>query len=196
VPRLLRLLAAQTANLFVPANLGNRIGLDHRTVDRYASLLEATYLIKRVPAWRPGLGKREVQHSKVHVVDSGFLLHLLGASEERLMADDQLTGKALESFVAMEVVRHAEWADEQARVHHYRRAGEKVDLVLESRAGEIAAIEVKVSASLSARDWRPLAKLRNAHGAAFRAGFVVHTGADTVALGDRLFAVPICALWE
>ncbi len=195
VPRLLRLLAAQTANLFVPANLGGRLGLDHRTVDRYAGLLETTYLIKRVPAWRPGLGQREVQHPKVHLVDSGFLLHLLGASEERLLSDDQLTGKAVESFVAMEIVKHAEWADEQVRIHHYRRAGEEIDLVLENRAGEVAAVEVKASASLSARDWRSLAKLRDAYGSRFRAGLVVHTGPDTVPLGDRLFAVPLSGLW-
>lgn len=195
VPRLLRLLATQTANLFVPANLGGRIGLDHRTVDRYASLLEMTYLIKRIPAWRPGLGQREVQHSKAHVVDSGLLLHLLGADEERLLADDQLTGKALESFVAMEIVKHTEWADEQAGVHHYRRGANEIDLVLENRAGDIGAVEVKSSASISARDWQSLAKLRNAYGSGFRCGFLVHTGADTVPLGDRLFAVPLSGLW-
>jgi len=195
VPRLLRLLAAQTGNLFVPANIGNRIGLDHRTVDRYATLLELTYLVRRIPAWRPGLGQREVQHPKAHVVDSGLLLQLLGASEERLLADDQLTGKALESFVAMEIVKHAEWADERARIHHYRRANAEVDLVLENRAGEIAAVEVKTSASLAARDWRALAKLRDACGDRFRCGLVVHTGADTAPLGDRLFAVPLSGLW-
>lgn len=195
VPRLLRLIAAQTASLFVPANIGGRIGLDHRTVDRYAGLLEMTYLIKRVPAWRPGLGQREVQHSKAHIVDSGLLLHLLGGDEDRLLTDDQLTGAALESFVAMEIVRHAEWADEQARVHHYRRGGNEIDLVLENRAGDIAAVEVKSKASLSAQDWQPLAKLRDVRGSGFRCGFVVYSGADTVPLGDRLFAVPLSGLW-
>ena len=67
-------MAAQTGNLFVPASLGNRLGLDHRMVDRYAMLLELTYLVVRIPAWRPGLAQREVQHAKVHVADSGLLL--------------------------------------------------------------------------------------------------------------------------
>lgn len=195
VPRVLRLIAAQTANLFVPASIGSKVGLDHRTVDRYAGLLEMTYLLRRIPAWRPGLGQREVQHSKAHIVDSGLLLHLLGADEERLLTDDQLTGAALETFVTMEVVRHAEWAEEQARVHHYRRAGTEIDLVLENRAGDIGAIEVKSKASLAARDWRALAKLRDARGSGFRCGFVLYSGEDTVPLGDRLFAVPLSGLW-
>lgn len=195
VPHLLRLLAAQTANLFVPASIGGRIGLDHRTVDRYASLLELTYLVKRIPAWRPGLRQREVQHPKLHVVDSGLLLHLLGADEGRLLTDDQLTGRVLESFVAMEIVKHAESADQQIRTHHYRQAADEIDLVLENQAGEIAAVEVKASASLSSKDWRSLAKLRDAAGARFQCGAIVYTGPDVVPLGDRLFAVPLSSLW-
>lgn len=69
-------------------------------------------------------------------------------------------------------------------------------MVLENRAGEIAAVEVKSSASLSARDWRPLVKLRDAYGSRFRSGFVIHAGADTLPLSDRLFAVPLSALWS
>ena len=196
VPRLLRLLAAQTANLFVPAALGGKLGLDHRTVERYVGLLEATFLVKRIPAWRPGLGQREVQHPKAYIVDSGLLLHLLGASEERLLGDDQITGKALESFVAMEIVKHAEWAGEETRIHHYRRGRDEVDLVLENRAGDIGVIEVKSRVSLAAGDWRAMEKLRDTRGSRFRCGFLVYTGEDTVPLGDRLFAVPLSGLWS
>ena len=196
VPRLLRLVAAQAANLFVPAAIGGRIGLDHRTVDRYVGLLEATFLVKRIPAWRPGLGQREVQHPKTYMVDSGLLLHLLGADRERLLADDRITGKALENFVAMEIVKHAEWAAEDARPCHYRRGRDQVDLVLENRAGEIVAIEVRSTVSISAKDWRDLGKLRDACGSAFRCGCLLHPGESTTPLGDRLFAVPLSGLWS
>lgn len=196
IPRLLRLLASQAANLLVPAPLGRRIGLDHRTVDSYVGLLEAIFLTKRIPAWRPGLGQREVQHPKAYVVDSGLLLHLLGANESRLLHDDQVTGKALENFVAMEIVKHAEWSDRGARVYHYRRGRDEIDLVLEDRAGEVAAIEVKANASVANQDWRAMAKLRDARGSRFRCGVVIHAGEQTIPLGDRLFAVPLSGLWS
>jgi uncharacterized protein len=57
------------------------------------------------------------------------------------------------------------------------------------------AIEVKSKASLPARDWRSLSRLRDALGDRFRCGCVIHLGADTVPLGDRLFALPLSALW-
>jgi uncharacterized protein len=195
MPRLLRLVASQAANLFVPANLSQRLDLDHRTVAGYVGMLETIFLVKRIPAWRPGLGQREIQTPKIYVVDSGLLLYLLGADEDRLMNDDQVTGKALENFVGMEIVKHAEWSAIAPRVYHYRRGSDEVDLVLENRAGEIAAVEVKTNVSLSRRDWRALEKLRDKRGDSFKCGVVIHTGKQTVPLGDRLFAVPLSGLW-
>ncbi|HET9593208.1 MAG TPA: ATP-binding protein [Solirubrobacterales bacterium] len=195
MPRLLRLLASQAANLFVPANLSRRLDLDHRTVASYVGMLETIFLVKRIPAWRPGLGQREIQTPKIYVVDSGLLLYLLGADEERLMNDDQVTGKALENFVAMEIVKHAEWSEIAPQAYHYRRGPDEVDLVLENRAGEIAAVEVKGKVSLQRKDWRALEKLRDKRGSDFKCGVVVHTGSQTIPLGDRLFAVPLSGLW-
>jgi predicted AAA+ superfamily ATPase len=158
-------------------------------------MLETIFLVKRIPAWRPGLGQREIQTPKIYVVDSGLLLYLLGSNEDRLMSDDQVTGKALENFVAMEVVKHAEWSPIAPQVYHYRRGREEVDLVLENRAGEIVAIEVKANVSLSRKDWRALENLRDKRSESFKCGVVIHTGTQTVPLGDRLFAVPLSGLW-
>ncbi len=195
VPRLLRLLAAQAANLFVPSNLGGKLGLHHQTVARYVGLLEAIFLTKRIPAWRPGLGQREVQHPKLYLVDSGLLLHLLGADEDRLLSDDQVTGKALENFVAMELVKHADWSEQLPRLYHYRRHRDEVDLVLENRGGDIVGVEVKSRATIGDSDWRMLRDLREKRKQSFRCGVVIYTGDRTVPLGDRLFAVPLSGLW-
>ena len=58
--------------------------------------------------------------------------------------------KLLENFVAMEIVMHAQWAETDVSVHHYRDGSSEIDIVLESRSGDITAIEVKASASLDA----------------------------------------------
>lgn len=195
MPRLLRLLASQAANLFVPAAIGKKMSLDHRTVASYAGLLETIFLVKRLPAWQPGLGQREIKTPKAYVVDSGLLLYLLGADEQRLLDDDQVTGRALENFVAMEILRHAEWSDLMPRVYHYRRGRDEIDLVLEDRRGRIVAVEVKARESLGRDAWRPLARLRDKLGDRFRCGVVVHTGDQTIPVGDRLFALPLSGLW-
>jgi predicted AAA+ superfamily ATPase len=72
----------------------------------------------------------------------------------------------------------------------------EVDLVLEGHDGTVIAIEAKASASIGASDRRALVDLRDALGDKFRVGLLLHTGAETVPLGDRLWALPVSALWS
>jgi uncharacterized protein len=195
MPGLLRLLASQAANLLSYRAIGARLDLHHHTVKSYVGLLEQMFLVRRLPGWRPGIGAREVQAPKAYVVDTGLMAHLMGAGEERIAADDQVTGKIVENFVASELIKHAEWADDAVRLYHYQREREDVDVVLEWNDGSIAAVEVKSRATVRRDDWRALAKLRERRGSAFRAGVLIYTGEQTVPLGDRLWAVPLSALW-
>jgi predicted AAA+ superfamily ATPase len=193
---LLRLLASQTANLFKADPIGRKLRMDHKTVANYVGLLRQMHLVHQLPGWRPGLGAREATTPKMYVGDVGLLCHLLGADARRLLADDQVKGKGCETFVVNEVLAHASWADVETRAYHYQRRDEDVDLVLEDRAGDIVGVEVKAAATLVARDWRWLAKLRDARGDSFRAGMVVAPIAQTTPVGDRLWAVPYSALWS
>ena len=195
MPRLMRLLASQSAGELVYRNLASKLELTGETVKSYVRLLEAVFLVKTLPAWRPGIGAREVRAPKAYIVDSGLLAHLLGADEVRIGHDDQVTGRLLESFVAMELLRLSEWAGTDVRLHHYRQGRDEIDLVMESRSGEIVAVEVKASATIRSRDYAAIVKLRDARGERFRAGVVMYTGAQTVPLGDRIWAMPVSGLW-
>jgi uncharacterized protein len=195
VPSLLRLLASRAANLINSSEISRRLELEHKTVRSYISLLETVFLVQTIQAWRPSIGSRESAKPKAYVVDSGLLAHLLGADKKRLIEDDELIGKVLENFVMMEVMKHVDWAKTRARLYHYRTQYDEIDIVLEDRAGAFACAEVKASATVRGRDWRSLAKVRDALGKKFRAGFLLYTGDQTIPLGDRLWAVPICGLW-
>jgi predicted AAA+ superfamily ATPase len=194
--RLLRLLATQTANLFVSVNLAGRLRISDKTVESYTRLLETIFLVKRLPAWRPGLGAREIHAPKTYLVDTGLLTHLLGANAQRIRTDKQITGKLLENFVAMEIVKHSEWSQTRTRQYHYRDGRDEVDIVLENRAGELVAVEVKAAATINERDYRTLAKLRDRRQERFLAGAVVYTGEQTIPLGERIWAIPVSSLWK
>ncbi|MGD0454563.1 MAG: ATP-binding protein [Solirubrobacteraceae bacterium] len=195
MPRLLRLIATQAANLLSYRNAAGRLSLSTETVKAYVAILEQLFLVRRLQAWRPGLGTREASTPKVYVVDSGLLAHLLGADETRVALDDQITGKILENFVAMEVVKHLGWSTNRVRLYHYQRDREDVDLVLERADGQIVAIEVKARATIASQDYKWLVKLRERRGSRFVAGVVIHPREQTIPLGDRLWALPIDALW-
>ena len=193
--RLLRLLATQSANLLSYRKVGAQLDMHHTTVQSYVALLEQMFLVKRLPAWRPGLGAREAATPKLYVCDSGLLASLLGADADRIATDDQVTGKLCETFVVGELMRYASWSKQQPRIFHYQRDREDVDVILENNRGEVVGVEVKAAASLRQSDWKWLRKLADARGESFRAGIVVYAGEQTIPLGTRLHAMPYSGLW-
>lgn len=193
--RLLRLLASQSANLLSYRKVSEQLELDDKTVKEHTVLLEQLFLVRRLPGWRPGLGAREAARPKAYICDSGLLAHLLGADEARVRTDDQVKGKACETLVFAELAKHASWAQQTVRMFHYQRDREDVDFIIENNAGEIAAVEVKASATIDRSDRRWLERLRDARSAKFKAGVIIHAGAQTTPLGDRLWAVPFSGLW-
>jgi predicted AAA+ superfamily ATPase len=190
--RLLRMLGVRSGTLYNQSELSRSVGISNSTLSRYVGLLEALFLVWFLPAWSANLGKRLVKSPKVHIGDSGLACHLCGADAGRLMDDPVMAGRLTESFVAGELLRQSSWTTHPVSLYHYRsQNGDEADIVLEDRAGRIAAVEAKLSASLSPRDSKGLASLRDACGDKFIRGTVIYTGSEVVPIGDRLFAVPI-----
>jgi predicted AAA+ superfamily ATPase len=93
------------------ADVGRDCGLPHSTLTRYMALLESVFLIHRLPAWSPNLGKRLVKAPKLHLLDTGLAAHLLGANTARLVEDRALLGRLLETFVVSELRKQLSWSD-------------------------------------------------------------------------------------
>ena len=196
MPRLIRLLATQSAKLLDYRKLASDLQISDKTVSSYVELLRTIFLVHVVPAWRPGLRSRELQSPKIYLTDTGLLAQQLGAGSRRIAEDDQLTGYALETFCGMEIVKHQSWAQEDSTLRHYRVGDDEIDIVLEAQSGDLVAVEVKARASVHRGDWRVIGKLRDKRSNRFRAGVVLYTGSQTMPLGDRIWAVPISGLWS
>lgn len=196
LPNLLKLLAARASGLLNVADVGRDAGLSHTTLTRYLALLEAVFLVHRLPAWSRNLGRRLVKAPKLHLVDSGLACHLIGADAQRLTEDRSLMGRQLESFVVGELRKQVSWTDPQTTLHHLRTAaGSEVDVVLEKPDGSIAAVEVKASTTVAASDGAALGALRDQLGAQFRMGVVLYLGDQLVPFGNKLWLVPMPVLW-
>lgn len=196
IERLLRLIATRVGNILQPANLAHDLSIGRFTVESYIGLLETLYVVRRLPAWRPGLGARVVHAPKAYVVDSGLLAYLLNADADRIVDDVRLSGMVLESFVAMEVLRQLECSKERASLYHFRdKDNREVDLVIESARGEVAGIEVKASSTVRPQDFKGLKRLRRLAGDRFACGIVLYVGEQNIPFGEGLWAVPVSALW-
>ena len=198
VPALLALVASRATGPLNIAALAADLRISEASARRYLALLRAVFALLRVPAWRRNLGRRATATPKFQLVDSGFAAHLLNLDRERLASDESLVGGLFEGFVRMELVKQVEWSEARPEVLHFRTRGgaREVDAVLERRGGRVVGVEMKASASLSRRDFRGLEALRDERGDAFVAGVVIHAGEQTLPFGDRLWALPVSALWS
>lgn len=197
LPRLLTLAAAQTARLLNVTDLAAPFQLSRPTIRDYVTLLERVFLLETLPPWHSNRLSRLVKTPKVHLGDSGLACALLGVNAASLATDRPLLGQLLETFVFQELRRQASWRDEPIGFFHFRdRDGAEVDIVIERGAHELAGLEVKASATVTAADFRGMRKLREAAGKRFAAGVVLYDGEITASFGEGLFAVPIRALWE
>lgn len=197
--RFLRLLAARSGRELVMTELARDAGVSRTTASRYLALLEALYLVHLQPAWATNATTRAKRAPKVHLVDSGLTASLLGLGERELTSLDRERelGSLLESFVVTELRKQAGWSDLSVDVLHFRdRNGPEVDIVIEQRAtGAIAAVEVKSSMTPRVEHARHLALLRDRLATSFSVGVVLHLGNAVLPLGDRIWAVPVPALW-
>ncbi len=197
LPRLLALAAGQTARLLNVSELAAPFQLSRPTIQDYVTLLERVFLLERLAPWHSNRMSRLVKTPKLHLGDTGVACALLGLDAESLWQDRAVLGHLLETFVFQELRRHASWREDDIRFHHFRdKDGAEVDLVLERGARELAGVEVKAAATVTAADFRGLRKLRSAAGKRFVAGVVLYDGEASVRFGEGLFAVPIRALWE
>jgi predicted AAA+ superfamily ATPase len=201
LPALMRRLAAQTAGVLNIATAAGEAGMDRTTATGYLKLLEAVFLIRRLPAWGTTLRARAAGAPKLHVVDAGLAAWLLRLAPERLARRDPTSlsqfGHLLETFTVGELLRQASWLEEEiATCGHWRTYdGDEIDLVLERGDGGVIAFEVKAAGRVPGSEMRHMRKLRDALGERFLAGVVLYTGAQAYRVEDRLHVLPIDRIW-
>jgi uncharacterized protein len=177
MPDIFALLSARAGQLVNWSSLGNDARLNGKTVERYVSLLEQLYLMRRLPAWSGNQTQRLVSTPKLHFIDSGLLASTLGMTDTEVAVDRSPL--------------HAR----DLTLSHYRDKDQvEVDFVIEADRGDMVAVEVKASATVRTTDFHGLRRLKDRVGKRFACGIVLYDGAHILPFGDRLLAVPLSSL--
>lgn len=200
LPRLLRQLAARSGQILNMAAISGTIGLEKSTAENYIKLLEAVFLIYRLPAWGTTLGSRVTKHPKVHLVDSGVMAWLLNLTPQKIAqsAPAVLTeyGHLLETFAVGEILKQVSWSDAPVAAGHFHtEAGEEVDLVLERDDGQVIAVEIKAGSRISGEDYRGLRQLKDRLGARLEEAIIMHTGEHAYTHDGWITILPLDRLW-
>ena len=195
---LLRAVALNTAGLPSLTTLAQAARIDHRTATAYLDLLEDLRIVDRVPAWTTNRLSRMIKTPKYYVLDPGLAAHLAGDTRAGVLKSADRVGRLIDTFVLAQLRPLLKLGSPTVTAHHLRDGNQtrEIDLVLESASGQIVGIEIKAANTVQPRDARHLAWLRDRVGTSFHRGIILHTGATTYPLSERIWATPIAALWQ
>ncbi len=201
-PRLLRLyfeaLALNTAGIVSEKTLYDSAKIDRRTAVAYERLLTNLLVLDTLPAWSSNRLSRLVKAGKRYLVDPSLATAALRLDEATVLRDGDLLGRIIDTFVVSQIRPEVELGPSRSRLHHLRArdGGHEVDLLIDMPMSNVLAIEIKATAAPKVSDARHLLWLRDQLGDRFIAGAVLHTGPRPFMLSERIFALPICAIWD
>jgi len=145
----LRLAAGRTGQELNLSALGADAGVSHNTARSWLSVLEASFICFRIPAWHSNPRKQAIKAPKLHFYDSGLVCYLLGIRKPDELLHHPVRGAVFESWVASEVLKTHMHRGEDPRLYHFRDAkGLEVDLVLDG-ASRIQLIESKSARTIN-----------------------------------------------
>ncbi|MEU1431249.1 ATP-binding protein [Nocardia sp. NPDC005746] len=200
LPRLLEQLAARTAQVLNISTAAQNIGMEKSSAENYVRLLEAVFLVHRLPAWGTTLGSRIARQPKLHVVDSGVAAWLLGLTPGKIAAADPAVltqyGHLTETFAVGEILKQLSWWDAPVTVGHFRTGtGDEVDLVVEADDGCVIAFEFKAGTRIHGEDLRGIRALRTKLGNRLTTSIILYTGPHAYRHEEGSLVLPLDSLW-
>lgn len=150
--RFVRMCAARSGQLLNLAALGADCGISAMTAREWLSVLEASYLVSRLPPYFRNFGKRLVKSPKLYFLDVGLMSWLLGIRDAASLSTHAARGALFETWVVSELIKQRFNAGQPADLYFWRdSAGHEIDVLFETPDG-LQAVEIKSGATFAA-DW-------------------------------------------
>ena len=139
--KLVRALALQIGGQVSYNEVGNLVGLDSKTVEKYVDILEKSYIIFRLPSYSRNQRNELKTTRKIYFWDLGIRNAVVGNMQ---MPGSRLdVGELWENFVIVERMKRNAYASSMAQIGFWRnRRQNEVDFI-EEEDGELRAYEMK-----------------------------------------------------
>jgi predicted AAA+ superfamily ATPase len=170
------------------SDLARSLGVSSHTVADNLDVLDATFMIRRLPPYFANVQKRLTKSPKIYIRDTGLLHFLAGLRRPSDLVTWPRRGHSFEGLVIEELVALAASRTVRPEFWFWRTAaGAEVDLLI-GVGRRLIPIEIKLGTSV---DHRAVASLRQCmKDLSLKRGFVVYSGAEKRRLGRDIVLVP------
>ncbi|WP_319526053.1 ATP-binding protein [uncultured Desulfosarcina sp.] len=141
----LKLLAGRIGHEINYSGLAGQVGISAPQIKKWLSLLEASFIIFRLPPFFNNFGKRMTKSPKIYFVEVGLACYLLGIENPEQLERDPAFGGLFENMVIAEAYKSRINAGLEPGLYFYRdRYQHEIDLLYPSGSFFIP-IEIKSS---------------------------------------------------
>lgn len=195
--KLLGCLAAWSSKFMDLAQIGSGLSITRPTLESYVNALETLYLTERLTPWMKTDYDRVARKDKFFMSDTGLMSSILNWSLEKVQFNGDANGKLIETFVFNQLSAIIEAQEQTYEFYHYRdRLKREIDFLIQNEQGDYLGIEVKAGTNVNMKSFQHLQWFKkNMLSCNNFVGIVLYTGEHVLRFGERMWAVPISALW-
>jgi predicted AAA+ superfamily ATPase len=181
--RFMKLMAGRVGQLMSPYSFAEEMKVPPETLAWWMSVLEACFVIFRLPSYFEEFGRRLVTTPKFYFADVGLAASILGLENPRQVFRDPQVGNLFENMVIADAFKGRYNRGKSANLYYYRsRNGLEVDLVINTPQGAFP-VEIKAGESFNSSFARNIVMFRRLSDK-IRSGCVVYGGDEKVNEGE------------
>ena len=145
--KFIALLAGRIGQMVNYQSLSDDVWVEQKTIKRWISILEASYLTFKLHPYYDNFWKRYIKSPKIYFMDTGLACRLLKINSVEELRNNSMIWNLFENMIVAEIVKqiNINWTLEEC--YFYRDSNQKeVDLIIDKANSQIP-IEIKSSGS-------------------------------------------------
>lgn len=142
---LMRLLAGNVGHEIHYSRLSNQVGISAPQIKKWIGVLEASFILFKLPPYFNNFGKRLTKTPKIYFVEPGLAVYLLGIEHSRQLERDPAFGGLFENMVILEVLKHRYNQGLNSGLYFYRDNNQHEIDLLYPNGSRYVPVEIKSS---------------------------------------------------
>lgn len=139
------LCAHHVGQIFNANHFSKLLGLDIKTIQRWMSILETSYIAFTLKPWHKNFHKRIVKSAKLYFYDTGLVSHLLGLDAADEIHSSTYKGALFENYALLEIMKFHKNKGMNRNYYFWRDSnGNEIDLIIE-KGLKVQCVEMKSS---------------------------------------------------
>jgi len=157
----IRLCAGRIGAEWNASALSNEVGISVPTVNEWLSVMEASYIIFRLPPFYRNIGKRLIKTPKLYFCDTGLACFLLGIENETQLSTYPLRGAIFENLIVLEFLKNRFNKGKLSNLFYYRDKSQREVDIIQEQGNNLFAYEIKSAKNFNKDFMNNLDYLRN-----------------------------------